>query len=94
MAFNVNNEESQFEWYSREGNGVLEYSRKEDVIYLTHTEVPKEMQGKGIGTHLVKRSLDYIRSQHLTVVPMCSFVRKFIDNNEEYHDLLSEGYRM
>ncbi|RYZ83662.1 MAG: N-acetyltransferase [Proteobacteria bacterium] len=94
MKFNVNNEENQFELTLDNGTGIIEYSRKGDSIYLTHTEVPAQMQGKGVATKLVEHTLNYIKSHNLTVVPMCSFVRKFMDNHEEYHDLLSEGYRM
>lgn len=94
MGLSINNQENQFEWQSELGSGVLEYSRQGDKIYLLHTEVPLAQQGKGVATELVKRSLDYIRSQGLVVMPHCSFVRKFIDNHSDYHDLLSEGYRL
>lgn len=94
MEFNVNNEEQQFEMGLDDGLALLEYTRKDDKIYLTHTEVPKAQQGNGIGTKLVRHTLDYLRSQNITAVPLCSFVQHFINEHPEYADILPEGYQM
>ena len=36
---------------------IIEYIKAKDTIYLTHTEVPKSMEGKGIGSKLVIAAL-------------------------------------
>jgi predicted GNAT family acetyltransferase len=59
-----------------------------DVITFTHTEVPKELEGRGIGSRLIKDTLDQVRAQGLKVVPLCPFVKAYIGKHAEYADLL------
>ena len=44
--------------------------------------------GKGIGSKLVKGALDQVRSEGLTVVAECPFVKGYIDKHPEYSVLL------
>lgn len=64
------------------------YERSENVITFTHTEVPKELEGKGIGSRLVKGALDQVRGDGLKVVAQCPFVKGYIGKHAEYADLL------
>ncbi len=52
-----------------------------------HTEVPKELGGKGIGSALARGLLDIARAQGLKVVPKCPFVAGYIGKHPEYADL-------
>ncbi len=64
------------------------YELSGDVITFTHTEVPKELEGKGIGSRLVKGALDQVRADGLKVVPRCPFVKSYIGKHPEYTDLV------
>lgn len=64
------------------------YQLSGDVITFTHTEVPKELEGKGIGSRLVKGALDQVRADGMKVVPQCPFVKGYIGKHPEYTDLL------
>jgi len=64
------------------------YLMSDGVITFTHTEVPKELEGKGIGSRLVKGALDQVRANGLKVVPQCPFVKGYIGKHPEYADLL------
>lgn len=55
---------------------------------MQHTIVPEEMEGKGIGSALVKHALEYARHEHLYVKPTCPFIRAYIDRHPEYKDLV------
>ena len=72
---------------------VLEYQRKGDRIVLTHTEVPDELEGHGIGSALARRALDDARAQHLTVVPLCPFVSAYIRRHHAYLPLVDPAFR-
>ena len=65
------------------------YRRGDGVITLNHAEVPRELEGRGVGSKLVRATLDQVRSEGLKVVPRCSFVAAFITRNAEYQDLLA-----
>ena len=92
--FIVNEAENQFELHIGERLAFLEFVTKEDKIYLTHTSVPKSLEGQGIGSELVDKTLKHLQSENAVVVPLCSFVAHYIDNNPEYATLLSDGYQM
>jgi predicted GNAT family acetyltransferase len=64
------------------------YELADGVITFIHTEVPKELEGKGIGSKLVKGALDQVRAAGLKVVPRCPFVKAYIEKHSEYADLL------
>ncbi len=68
------------------------YRRGDGVITLNHAEVPRALEGRGIGGRLVRATLDAIRADDATlkVVPRCSFVAAFIRRNaEEYGDMVA-----
>lgn len=67
---------------------VLEYRRRDGTISLTHTEVPKALEGRGIGSVLVRRALEDARERGQVVVPACPFVRTYIKRHREYVPLL------
>ncbi len=92
--FKINEAESQYELHIGSKKAYLEYVHKDDKIYLTHTKVPKSLQGKGIGSLLVGKALEYLSQKNLTVMPLCSFVAHYIDNHPEFQSLLSDGYQM
>lgn len=64
------------------------YTKANNVVTFTHTEVPKELGGKGVGSRLVKGALDQARAEGLKVVAQCPFVKGYIDKHAEFADLL------
>jgi predicted GNAT family acetyltransferase len=65
------------------------YRLKPGVIAFTHTEVPKELGGRGIGSQLAKGALDQVRARGLKVVPLCPFIKAYIEKHPAYQDLLA-----
>jgi len=68
---------------------VAAYQREGDVVVFTHTVVPPEIEGRGVGGRLVRRALDDVRDQGLKVIPQCPFVRAWIDKHPVYRDLVA-----
>src|SRR5690349_21210532 len=60
------------------------YIRNGNTVILTHTEVPKELQGHGVGNSLARGAFDYARSAGWNVVVRCPFLTKFIERHPEY----------
>lgn len=59
------------------------------VLRMTHTEVPPALQGRGIAARLVRYALDYARAQGLKVLPLCSYVRRYMQRHPETQELLA-----
>jgi predicted GNAT family acetyltransferase len=64
------------------------YKLADGVITFVHTEVPKELGGRGIGSQLVKGALDDVRARNLKVVAQCPFVAGYIGKHADYSGLL------
>jgi predicted GNAT family acetyltransferase len=68
--------------------GFSAYQVSDGVITFTHTEVDDDVEGEGIGSALVRGSLDQVRAgTTLRVRPLCPFVRAWIDHHPDYRDL-------
>jgi predicted GNAT family acetyltransferase len=64
------------------------YARQDGRITLIHTEVPKALGGRGIGSALASGVLEDIRAQGLRVVPECEFMAAFIKRHTEFSNLV------
>ena len=70
----------------------IEYIKtKNGEIYLTHTEVPSALEGKGVGSSLVRLALEDIERQQLRLVPLCPFVAGYVQKHPEWKRLVREG---
>ena len=80
---------SRFEMASGDAVAFVEYMRAGDRIVLIHTEVPEALSGRGVGSKLVRGTLEAVRTEGLKVVPRCEFVAAYIERHSEYRDLLA-----
>lgn len=80
--------ENQYEFHIDEFVPKIEYIKSGNKIYLTHTEVPLELEGQGIASDLVKKVLADIQLKELKVVPLCPFVDKYIKRHPEWEFLV------
>ncbi|MFI6759473.1 GNAT family N-acetyltransferase [Micromonospora sp. NPDC050417] len=53
-----------------------------------HTEIGKEYGGQGLGTRLIAEALDDVRAAGFRVVPICPFVKSYLDRHPQYGDLV------
>jgi predicted GNAT family acetyltransferase len=63
---------------------LVSYIRNGDTVILTHTEVPKELQGRGLGNVLARGALDQTKRAGLSVIIKCPFLTKFVERHPEY----------
>ncbi|GAA2978524.1 GNAT family N-acetyltransferase [Streptomyces fulvorobeus] len=68
--------------------GFAEYIRTKSLIAFVHTEVNAGYEGQGIGTALVRSSLETARADGLDVLSVCPFYTGWIARHPEYRDLL------
>jgi predicted GNAT family acetyltransferase len=87
-----NKQQSRYELAVEGDTAVLQYMERDGALYLTHTEVPPELEGQGIGGRIVKHALEDAKRRGRKVAPWCPFVRAYIDRHPEYQPLvLDEG---
>lgn len=94
-SFQVTNNERthRFEVESGAQTAFLSYRHVGGSLTLDHTEVPPELEGRGIASKLTQTALEYARKQGLEVVPICPYVSKYLKKHSEYLDLLSNEHR-
>ena len=83
-----NRDANRFELRVEGRLSVATYERRNKTITFTHTIVPPALEGRGIGSRLVKTALEQARAEGLKVVPQCPFVQAFIERHAEFQDLL------
>lgn len=67
---------------------MAQYRLSGDRITFIHTEVPAELEGRGIASQLARYALDDARRRGLTVVPICPFISGYIRRHPEYDDIV------
>ena len=68
--------------------GFAIYHRRGGKAYFVHTEIDPAFEGKGLGSALAKGALDHERALGEPVVPLCPFIRAYIDRHPDYADLV------
>jgi predicted GNAT family acetyltransferase len=64
----------------------LRYHRNGNRLVLIHTEVPEELEGRGLGGRLVVAAIDRAASEGLTIVPYCPFARGWLERHSDVAD--------
>ena len=87
----TNNESSsRFESQVNGYTAILTYRCLGKNIVLDHTEVPPALEGRGIASKLAHTAMEFARSEHLVVVPLCPYVSSYLKKHPEYQNLPSE----
>lgn len=67
---------------------IAQYRLIDGVMWLTHTEVPPHLQGRGHAARVVRAALDHARANGIKVRPACSYVHSYMRRHPEMRDLL------
>jgi len=78
----------RFELDLEGGRAFIDYEREGNVVTLLHAEVPAELQGRGIGSALVRGTLELVRARKERVVPVCPFVVDYLARHPQFQDLV------
>ena len=81
-------EAQRFETTINGQTGYISYQERDNTLIYDHTIVPQSLGGRGVGSALVKRALDFAHEHDKKVIPQCSFVSAYIKKHPEYQDLL------
>jgi hypothetical protein len=79
----------RFELEADGHTAAMYYRLEPGVITLLHTEVPPAVEGRGIGSALVRGALEAIRARGLKVIVKCPFVGAYMGKHAEFNDLIA-----
>ncbi|WP_339703294.1 GNAT family N-acetyltransferase [uncultured Marixanthomonas sp.] len=90
MGFTIldNKEKKRFEATVQKQTVIVDYKIERNTIYLTRVKVPTELEGQGIGSTMVEQVLQKIEAMGFKLVPVCPFVKYYIDKNPKWNKLL------
>jgi len=63
---------------------ILEYRIADGAIYLTHTETPYRLQGRGIAGRVAHAALSSAKERGLKIVPRCSYMVEYLKKHPEF----------
>lgn len=72
-----------------ESAGYVTYQDAENSRTFIKTYVDDSYRGKGLAEELIRQALDATREAGMDVQPQCTYVKRFIQEHEEYQDLVS-----
>ena len=78
-----NRAESRLELRAGDRLAELAYRRNGRRLILIHTEVPPELEGRGIGGVLMSAAVDRAARDAMTIVPLCPFARSWLQRHPD-----------
>lgn len=76
-------------WAEGKKVGHADYSQQPGQIHFVHTEVDPDQQGKNLAAILMSEALADVRAAgKAKVVPVCSYVVRYMEKHPDTHDLL------
>ncbi|MCB0208798.1 MAG: N-acetyltransferase [Anaerolineae bacterium] len=85
-----NTEDSQYEIRVGEYLAKIEYRLRDERITFIHTEVPDALEGQGIASKMARFALEDAKTKGYAVVPLCPFVKGYIERHPEYQSLVHQ----
>jgi predicted GNAT family acetyltransferase len=91
----LNEDKKRFELEVDGKTAFIEFIlNNENILFLTHTEVPIGLEGKGVGSTIVSKTLNYIKEKGYTLAPLCPFVAAYLKRHPEWKEILAKGYNV
>jgi len=94
INFTNNTKRSRYELVTDGHISYVEYMLPGKKLILTHTEVPKALEGKGIGSKLIDHVLDDAKNLGLKVIPLCPFIASYIKRHPEWNSVLDDDVNL
>ena len=60
---------------------TYEHDQGTRTVAMTHTIVPRELEGRGIAGDLTRTAVEWARGEGLEIDPQCSYVRSWLNKH-------------
>ncbi len=90
-AYSIQHNPVQHRFETRvDGNlAKLDYVIDGAVMHITHTIVPRVIEGRGVAAALVAAALHHARQHDLKVQPDCPYAASYMERRPETRELLA-----
>lgn len=72
----------------------IEYDHQGDRIFLTRTDVPKQLSQGNVHQVLTEKTLNHVESRNLKLIPLCPKVKDYLRQNPSWQRLLLKGVQL
>jgi len=73
-----------------DGNiAIIEYELSDGILKLIHTEVPPVLEGKGVGSAIVLKALNFAKENNYKIVPICPFVQAYLKRHPQWNEIIN-----
>jgi uncharacterized protein len=96
MSDNIKHKENDRRgmFYMEDESGItseLTYTKQDNgVLVIDHTETRTELEGQGLASKLLERSVKYARENNYKIDPLCPFAEVQFERFKEYNDVLAK----
>ncbi|TSJ42767.1 N-acetyltransferase [Mucilaginibacter corticis] len=78
-----------FELFVDGHRAFIDYKQRDDKFFLIHTEVPQELEGRGVAAALVEKTFKYLEAHNDKIVPYCEYVKVYLKRHPKWERLLA-----
>lgn len=79
-----------FELIVEGGRAFIDYVKRDNIYLLVHTEVPKELEGKGVAAALVEKTFKYLEANGFKIKVYCPYVQVYLKRHPEWERLVAK----
>ena len=70
----------------------INFGEYEGQLALVHTESPVALAGRGAGSAIVEKTLQWAKENDYTILPYCPFVFTYIKRHPEWKDFVDPEF--
>jgi len=67
----------------------VEYSLNDSIMSLTHSEVPYNLRGKGLGKVLVEKAFEKLNNEGHNAVAVCSYIKAIAKRSTKWNSIIN-----
>ena len=88
-VFSDNTAAHRFELAFANGTVVVEYEPALGALTITHTKVPKALEGRGLGSRIAGLIVAEARRRGVRLIPVCPFFAGYLKKHPEHGDIVA-----
>ncbi len=82
----------RFEIHEGKSVAFLEYKYYKKDIAFTHTEVPENMEGRGVASALAAYAFEFAKSENKLVMIYCPFIGAYLKRHPELREQVDKEF--